>query len=131
MITPNFSDVQAHTNAFFGSGDVPVRLVGGFQCNATVEGNITDCPHTTSPDCIHGRYAGVSCKLANCTDEDLRLVFGRSEYEGNVEVCINESWAAICDSQWSNVEAAVVCRQMGYSATGMTHSGTIVTSNCS
>ena len=108
---------MAYTKAFFGQGNIPIKA-GGFQCSPTEEGNILQCPYTTSPDCSHAKDAGVSCKPANCTNEDLRLVNGTTQFEGNVEVCINKSWAAICDSQWSNVQAAVVCRQLGYSSKG-------------
>ena len=32
-----------------------------------------------------------------------------------MEICINEVWGSVCDDGWSNVDANVVYRQLGYS----------------
>lgn len=37
---------------------------------------------------------------------------------GVVEMCVNEQWSRICHETWDAVEAAVVCRQLGYSSQG-------------
>jgi len=38
---------------------------------------------------------------------------------GRVEVCVGGRYSTICDRFWTNTEASVVCRQLGYSAYGV------------
>lgn len=43
---------------------------------------------------------------------------GEDELEGRVEICIAGIWGTICNNYWSDNDAVVVCRQLGYGATG-------------
>ena len=50
-----------------------------------------------------------------CTDGAIRLIGGSVPTEGRVEVCQNDAWGTVCDDSWSDVDASVACRQLGYS----------------
>ncbi|XP_056914234.1 lysyl oxidase homolog 3B isoform X3 [Takifugu flavidus] len=43
----------------------------------------------------------------------IRIVGGRSSYEGRVEVQVGSKWGTVCSSGWTTREAMVVCRQLG------------------
>lgn len=53
-----------------------------------------------------------------CCEGDIRLLDGRVLNEGIVEVCLSGRWKTVCDNSWSDSEAKVVCKQLGYSHQG-------------
>ena len=57
-----------------------------------------------------------------CTDLDtcstegaIRLINGSNATEGTVEVCNGTRYGTVCDDHWDELDARVVCRQLGYS----------------
>ena len=39
---------------------------------------------------------------------------GKNKFEGRVEVCQSRQWKTVCNREWGDEEAQVVCRQLGF-----------------
>ena len=54
----------------------------------------------------------------------LRLTNGLAQYEGRVEIYWDSEWKSICNDGWDELDAVVVCRQLGYLPTSVQIHGT-------
>ena len=57
--------------------------------------------------------------FTDCDHGDIRLVSISNPLQGRVEVCYDGVWGTVCSQSWSRSDAAVACRQLGFSSTGM------------
>ncbi len=60
-----------------------------------------------------------------CINGDIQLVDQEYEHTGRVEICVSGEWQSLCVNsipEWTEQEAQVVCRQLGYkNFEGMVH----------
>uniref|UniRef100_A0A1X7SQF6 EGF-like domain-containing protein n=1 Tax=Amphimedon queenslandica TaxID=400682 RepID=A0A1X7SQF6_AMPQE len=91
----------------------------GYICELSPCQNGGNCTLVSAPsnytcDCTTG-YQGVNCStLIPCKTGSINLVNGPHDWEGRVDVCVNESWGTVCDNNWDSTDAAVVCSQLGW-----------------
>ncbi|XP_013411506.1 scavenger receptor cysteine-rich type 1 protein M130-like [Lingula anatina] len=102
---PGVRNVKGY--ARYGEGRGPVWLTE-LQCEGSEE-NLLDCQHANlgNTRCGHNLDASVYCY------PDLRLSDGDKHY-GRVEVFHSGQWGRICADQWTDLQANVACRQMGF-----------------
>ncbi|KAK3098541.1 hypothetical protein FSP39_020457 [Pinctada imbricata] len=102
---------------YTGSYRVSTTLSSIYETNYGCTGNeasISECPHsgwfqTTSPRCLdHKNDAGVFCY-----ENDYGGV-GREKTEGPVLIYMENTWYLVCDNNFDDTAAAVVCRQLGF-----------------
>ncbi|NXV76046.1 NETR protein, partial [Atlantisia rogersi] len=117
--------------AHYGQGSGPI-LLDEVECSGN-ELSLDQCKKSDwgQQNCDHIEDAGVSCDPFTGTDLQLyasqtwpvliphymgtvRLAGGHSPSEGRVEVYYNGDWGTICDDGWTDLNAQVVCRQLGF-----------------
>ncbi|XP_071111387.1 uncharacterized protein [Haliotis cracherodii] len=98
----------------FGSGTI---WLDNLDCNGT-ESSLSDCPHNGwgSHNCDHLEDVGIIC------DENEVTIKLTSDYNrGLLQVYHSGTWGMVCDDNFGQVEASVVCRRLGYQAGKVFH----------
>ena len=76
--------------------------------------NMHMCMFILNYNIVHGST------YSNCTDGHVRLFGGSTDYEGTIEICINNAWGTISNWYgWGYHEAQTVCNALGYTAPGI------------
>ena len=117
---------SAFKNSEFGNGHGPIYW-SNVKCKGD-EKRFVDCPHTelgeateyavrTRDVCNHGHDVSVVCnvpKMEATAENQVRLVNGRHQREGRIEVLVKGHWGPICSNGFTMTTAAVICRQLGF-----------------
>ncbi|XP_049738297.1 scavenger receptor cysteine-rich type 1 protein M160-like isoform X1 [Elephas maximus indicus] len=104
----NCGEALSLVGARFGEGNGQF-WAEKFQCEGN-EAHLAMCPTAPRPEenCNPRREAGIVCSRYM----DARLVNGRSQCEGQVELKVLGYWGSLCDSHWDLKDANVLCRQL-------------------
>ena len=111
------SDAVGLQSAFFGLGVGDIFL-DDVSCSGN-ESLLANCTHLGigNHNCDHSEDASVDCLGSSrppCNDTDVRLLGGTEEFDGRVEFCSGGVWGTVCDDLWDDLDAMVVCRQLGF-----------------
>ncbi|KAG2431903.1 hypothetical protein HXX76_009394 [Chlamydomonas incerta] len=106
----NYTAAVAVPGGAYGAGVGPIWL-DDVTCSGD-ESELEKCRYRKplgDSDCLHSEDVGVRCLAA----PEYRLINGTNENEGRVEVRLeSKTWGTVCDDNFDNAAAAVVCRAL-------------------
>ncbi|KAK1804129.1 hypothetical protein P4O66_020171, partial [Electrophorus voltai] len=121
----HMEDASVKCNIPYMGFDKTIQLTGG---RTLLEGRVELLAHNTSGlrqwglicgDGWTSREAMVACRQLGLGHASsalrIRMVGGRTDHEGRVEVQVGSRWGFMCSDGWSTREAMVSCRQLGLS----------------
>nr|XP_028561477.1 T-cell differentiation antigen CD6 [Podarcis muralis] len=101
--------LQAPIASHFQKGTGPIYL-DEVKCLGN-ESFLWDCPSERNHDCGHKEDAGVICS----EHQEWRLSEGLDACAGRVEVYYRGTWNTVCDGNWYQDEADVLCHSLNCS----------------
>ncbi|KAI4897327.1 hypothetical protein NFI96_032349, partial [Prochilodus magdalenae] len=98
--------VDALSDAHFGPGSGPIWM-DDVDCKGSTQSTLKHCRSRGwgKHNCDHSKDAGVICS-------GIKLA-GGSRYSGRVEVLHGGMWYTVCDADFDQQDAEVVCRELG------------------
>ena len=64
---------------------------------------------------IMHNYKHIGTGSTSCRNGDVRLVNGRTNCDGRVEVCMSERWCSVCgNNNWNENAAKAICRELRF-----------------
>ncbi|XP_053387738.1 scavenger receptor cysteine-rich domain superfamily protein-like [Mercenaria mercenaria] len=100
----------------FGAGSGPI-ISTDFNCLGT-ESSLVNCSQPNSWQ-VHTDWRHSSDTEMGCEATPIRLVDGDSPQSGRVELFISNKWYTVCDNDFDDNDASVICRMLGFSDSGI------------
>ncbi|XP_045183479.2 scavenger receptor cysteine-rich type 1 protein M130-like [Mercenaria mercenaria] len=106
MLGYNRSDVRHYIYKSNYFGDSTSGVLDGVKCKGN-ESDISQCVSSFESSCPATYAVGLKCEGVQ-----FRLADGPHEGEGRLEVLHNGQWGTVCDSDWDDNDATVVCKML-------------------
>ena len=114
---PWFNGPQDQTGANASIADLSPGTEYEVQVRATNKDG--DGPWSDEGSAFTSQPLPATC--ASSENENIRLADGYTSKEGRVEICLEDPdtsgshvWGSICDDYWTDEEAGIVCKTLGY-----------------
>ncbi|XP_053387201.1 deleted in malignant brain tumors 1 protein-like [Mercenaria mercenaria] len=106
MLGYNATDVKPYIYKSNYFGDNTSGVIDSIKCKGN-ESDISQCVSSFQSSCSSTYAIGLKC-----VGVEVRLADGPHEGEGRLEVLHNGQWGTVCDSDWDDNDATVVCKML-------------------